>query len=147
MLAEMDNFRLAAVVAAGLVVFLWIVRRLGRWGRSRRPVRLNPKLAKYGDQGDVTRARQAEAAKIVATSSTGTIAGYELVEQIEAVLVDGFRRPEEALEGLKAAAAMKGANAVVNVRSERTPTGRCTASGDAVVVKRIRADGSEDVES
>ena len=145
MLADMDRFRLAAAIAAGLVVFLWMVRRLRRWARRRRPARLNPKLAKYGDQGDIASVRRQEAAKIMATSSTGTIAGYRLVEQIEAVLVDGFRRPEEALEGLKATAAMKGANAVMNVRSERTPTGRCSASGDAVMIKRIEADASEDV--
>jgi len=34
---------------------------------------------------------------------------------------------------LKAAAVERGANALVNVRTDRSAVGRCTASGDAVV--------------
>ena len=75
-------------------------------------------------------------ARIVATSSTDGIMGYEIVEQVEAVFVDGFRRPEEALQGLKAVAAMKGANAVTNVRQERAASGDCCVSGDAVIVRK-----------
>jgi uncharacterized protein YbjQ (UPF0145 family) len=62
------------------------------------------------------------------------------VEQVEAVVVDGFRRPEEAIEGLKAAAALKGANAVTHVHTERTSSGRCSARGDAVIVSKSRSD-------
>ena len=110
--------------------------------RRRRPPTIHPKLQKYGEgygepDADLIAKRRCEAARIVATSSTPTIAGYDIVEQVEAVFVDGFRRPEEALEGLKAAAAMKGANAVSNVRQERGPSGKCSASGDGVIVKRI----------
>ncbi len=132
----------ALAFAAGLLFVLWGWRRVRRWQRRRQPALLNPKLARYGDSEDVARARREEAQKITATSSTSNIAGYDIVEQVEAVFVDGFRRPEEAVEGLKAAAAMKGANAVTNVQTTRTPAGKCSAQGDAVVVRRIEQDDS-----
>ena len=72
----------------------------------------------------------------VQAASTENIAGYETVEQFETVFVDDFRRPEEAIEGVKAVAAMKGANAIVNLKHDRTSAGRCSASGDAVVVRK-----------
>ncbi|MFQ5413681.1 MAG: hypothetical protein ACE5E6_04400 [Phycisphaerae bacterium] len=133
----------AAVGIVALVAGRWLYRRIRRTIRRRAPARLNPKLAKYGDQtdtlGQVARRRRAEAERIIATSSTSDIAGYEITEQVEAVFVDGFHRPEAALEGLKAVAAMKGANAVTNVHHGRDPAGGCTAQGDAVVVRRIDA--------
>jgi hypothetical protein len=141
MLLDLNDLRLIAYVAAGGLFLLWMVGRIRRRLRLRRPARLNPKLQQYGDTQDVVRARRQEATKIVATSSTGQIVGYDIVEQVEAVFVDGFRRPEEALEGLKAAAAMKGGNALTNVHSERTAAGRCSARGDAVVVRKIESDG------
>jgi len=137
---DVDDLRVGGVLLAALLVGWWVVARVRRWRRSRRPARLNPRLARYGGPDEVARIRREEAEKILATSSTGSIAGYEVREQIEAVFVDGFRRPEEALEGLKAAAAMKGGNAVINVNTGRTTAGRCSASGDAVVVRRIRSD-------
>ena len=75
------------------------------------------------------------ASRIKATSSTDQIPGYKMIQAIEALYVDGFRTPAEALEGLKAAAAEKGANAVINVHHERSSMGRCAASGDAVVAE------------
>ncbi|GMU37228.1 MAG: hypothetical protein KJ057_06425 [Phycisphaerae bacterium] len=127
----------------GLLMMLWAARRVLRWVRRRRPVKLHPNLQKYGDatapsasEDELSAKRHAEAARIVATSSTADIAGYQILQQVEAVYVDGFRRPEDALEGLKAAAAMKGANAVIRVHQERTAAGRCSASGDAVIVRR-----------
>lgn len=127
-----------------VLVALWLARKVLRFIRRRRPPKLHPKLQRYGDASaeassplDLAARRHAEAARIVATSSTAEITGYEILEQIEAVYVDGFRKPEEALEGLKAVAGMKGANAVIRVRQERSSGGRCTASGDAVVVRKI----------
>ncbi len=123
-----------------LAVLIWFWRRVDRALRRKRPPILHPKLQPYaGGAPDekLTAQRRAEAARILATSSTPQITGYEIVEQIEAVFVDGFRRPEEALEGLKAAAAMKGANAVANVRQERHVSGKCGASGDAVVINKL----------
>jgi uncharacterized protein YbjQ (UPF0145 family) len=58
-----------------------------------------------------------------------------LVRQIEAVFVEGFKSPGEAVTALKAAAAKLGANAIVNLAQQRTAAGRCTAQGDAVCVR------------
>ena len=51
--------------------------------------------------------------------------------------VDGFHRPEEALVGLKAAAAMKGANAIVNIQRNRDQKGRYEMTGDAMIAEKI----------
>ena len=127
-----------------------IVRKIRRALRRRRPVRLHPKLQKYGEgysepDPELVAKRRMEAGRIVATSSTSAIAGYEIIEQVEAIHVDGFRRTEDAREGLKAMAAMKGANAVTNVRQALGASGKCAASGDAVIIRKTSAevDGSE----
>ncbi len=83
--------------------------------------------------------------KIIATSSGGELAGFRVVRQVEAVFVDGFRRPEEAVEGLKAVAAMKGANALLHVRHEPIGSGRYSASGDAVIVESLEPETPPDV--
>lgn len=128
-------------IVVGLVVGLYLYRRVRAAIRRRRPPTFHPKLQPYAEgltslDVDLVARRRAEASRIVASSSTGAIAGYEVIEQVEAVFVDGFRRPEDALEGLKASAAMKGANALLNVRHERGPSGKCAAAGDAVIVRR-----------
>ncbi len=127
-------FFTAGILLILLGVFRWSVRRWRRRRRDSRPVRLHPNLQKYAGPHRLASERRREAQKILATSSTADIAGYRVVEQVEAVFVDGFSRPEEALEGLKAVAALKGANAVTNVRQERSTAGRYAASGDAVKV-------------
>lgn len=137
-----DEYQLYAKLGVATLVVLFVgVRlwgRIRRFRRSRRPVVLHPKLQKYGiDQEEATRERRQLAGRIVATSSGERLAGYEIVQQIEAVFVEGFRSPTEAIDGLKAAAARAGANAVINVRPERSLAGRCGASGDAVRVRRI----------
>lgn len=124
-----------------LLMGWWLIRKIQLFIRRRRPARIHPKLQKYGQHYDepdekLTAQRRMEAEKILATSSSNTIAGYDLKEQVEAVYVDGFRRPEEAIEGLKAVAAMKGANALTNVNQNRTPEGTCAADGDAVIVQK-----------
>jgi hypothetical protein len=125
------------VFATAIVVVVWIVMRLRRRNST---ARYHPRLQKYaGEESDLAQQRRAEADKIVATSSTSSVAGYELLRQVEAVYVEGFRRPDEALEGLKAVAAMKGANAVINVRNDRSAGGKCSASGDAVIVHKDEA--------
>ncbi len=135
------KFRVLLALLA-LTIVLWFVRRISRIFRRRRPPTIHPKLQKYGQESappsvELTAKRRAEAAKIVATSSMIEIVGYDVVQQVEAIFVDGFRHPEDALEGLKALAAMKGANAVINVRHERGPADRCRAQGDAVVVSKV----------
>jgi hypothetical protein len=131
---------LAAGALVALLAGIVVWRRVRRAVRRRRPVRLHPRLAQYGGHAEqdpkFLAQRRAQAERIVATSSGAHIVGYDLVEQIEAICVEGFQRPEDALEGLKAVAAMKGANALVNVRTQRFDARRCTAGGDAVVVRR-----------
>jgi len=129
------------IVLVVLVVILWVFRRITRFFRRRRGPVIHPKLQKYGQNQtlpsvEMTNKRRAEAAKVVATSSMIEIVGYEIVQQVEAIFVDGFRCPEDAFEGLKAMAAMKGANAVINVRHERGTADRCRAQGDAVLVRK-----------
>ncbi len=141
MFPESDYIWIAVGAVVGLLILRWMVRGVRRRLRLRRPPKLNPKLQQYGDQEDHLRARRAEAAKIVATSTTDLIVGYTILRQVEAVVVDGFRRADEAIEGLKATAAMKGANAVTHVQTERTPSGRCSARGDAVIVEKSQSDG------
>ena len=133
------------IVVLGLVVVLWLLPKIRRARRRRRPPQLHPSLQKYGEHSgepspEVRAKQQAESQRIVATSSTGEIAGYSVVEQIEAVYVAGLVDPGHALVALKATAAMKGANAVTNVRQEREPDGRCSAHGDAVIVRRLHSD-------
>lgn len=134
-----DDWRVALVLlGVALLVLLWLVRKLRRAIRRGRPARINPNLQKYAEaDSDWAARRRAEADRIVATSSTSTIAGFAIERQVEAVFVDGFRRSQEAVEGLKAVAAMKGANAVINMRQERSADGRCGASGDAVIVRPV----------
>jgi len=134
------------LILAAVILVLWTYRRLRRAIKRRRKPTLHPKLQKYGEgygepSPELLAKRRVEAEKIIATSSTPAIAGYDILEQVEAVFVDGFRQPEDALEGLKAAAAMKGANAVANVRQERASSGKCGAAGDAVIVRRHGAVG------
>lgn len=75
------------------------------------------------------------AGRILATSSTADIAGFTVVRQIEAITTDNHASPAQAVEALKAQAAEKGANAIVNLDSMRLPTGKCMARGDAVVIR------------
>lgn len=140
----LKDHRILLVGAVGLLLALYVRRRVRRWLRRKRPTALNANLAKYGDpDADVSLERQRAAERILATSSTAEIAGYELIRQVEAVYVDGFRHPEEALQGLKAAAALKGANALTHVGHTRSASGRCAASGDAVVVRLLDTGNDE----
>lgn len=129
-------------IAGVAVAFLFIVivlKRVSAALRRRRPsAPLHPHLAKYAGLSEADIARQREdAAKIIATSSSDRIAGYEIVRQIETVFVEGYRTSEEALLALKAAAGKLGANAVMNLSQQRTAAGRCSAQGDSVLVKPL----------
>src|SRR5262249_6399323 len=97
---------------------------------------LHPNLQKYAGRSEQEiEADRAAALKIISTSSTARITGFQLLQQIEAVFVEGYRTPEEAVSALKAAAGRKGANAIINLTQSRTAGGRCTAQGDAVLVR------------
>jgi uncharacterized protein YbjQ (UPF0145 family) len=123
------------LVLVGLLVLLRLSRSLARFIRRRRPPRIHPRLQKYNvDHAELLRQQQEAAGGIIATSTTARLAGYRIEQQVEAVFVEGYRTPEEAMTALKASAAQKGANAILNVHTERTAAGRCTAGGDAVRV-------------
>ena len=137
MLNDMNAYVLLVAATAVLAV-VWILVKIKA---ARRKPAVHPRLQKYaGPDAEFAQKRRQEAAKIIATSSTQNIAGYALVRQVEAVYVDGFRRPEEAIEGLKAVGAMKGANAIINLKHERSAGGKCSACGDAVVVEKEHDD-------
>ena len=130
-------------IVAGLLV-LWFFQvlagRLLRRFRRLRPPRIHPRLAQYNiDHAELDRHRREQAKLIIATSTGARLVGYRIVRQVEAVFVEGFRSPEDALIALKAEAVQRGANGLLNVRTERTAAGRCTAAADAVVIVPLSA--------
>lgn len=129
-------YALGALV--GLLVLRSIWRRIWRAIRRSRPAQIHPSLQKYNvDYAELDRKRRETAVGVVATSTGSRLAGFRIVRQVEAVFVEGFRTPDEALTALKALAVERGANALLNVRTERTAAGRCSASGDAIVAAPI----------
>ncbi|MHC4441223.1 MAG: hypothetical protein ACYTF1_14265 [Planctomycetota bacterium] len=130
---------LGVIVLLVLIILRGIWRRVSRMLRRLRPARIHPSLQKYNvDYTKQTREQKERAVVIVATSMGNRLAGYRIVKQVDAVFVEGYRTPEEAMVALKATAAERGANALLNVRTDRTSAGKCTASGDAVVADAIR---------
>lgn len=130
----LNQERLIWLVA--ILLGLLVIQRVLAGIRRRRPPKLHPNLQKYGGRSDEEQNADLDASlKILATSSTPSVAGYKIVRQIEAVFVDGCRAPAEAVTALKAAAARRGANAVINLSQQRTAAGKCSAQGDAVVVQ------------
>ena len=128
----------ALAVLVGLLVLRDIWRRIWRAIRRSRPAQIHPSLQKYNvDHVELDRQRREVAAGVVATSTGSRLAGFRIVRQVEAVFVDGLRTPDEAMTALKALAIERGANALLNVRTERTTAGRCSASGDAIVAAPI----------
>lgn len=122
----------------GLLILGGIWRRIRRAIRRSRPAQIHPSLRKYNvDHVELDRQRREAAVGVVATSTGNRLAGFRIVRQVEAVFVEGFRTPDEALTALKALAVERGANALLNVRTERTTAGRCSASGDAIVAAPI----------
>lgn len=127
------------VLAAGalvvLALVLWVIRRR----RERAAVRERTTELRRGFEE--LRLQNAEiqklAAEIVATSSTSRVAGYAILRQVETVFADGRTSSAAAVELLKALAAQKGANAVINVQTRQASLGKWAASGDAVVVQLI----------
>ncbi len=131
------------IIGVGLA--LMVLRRvwwvISRAIRRRRPVNIHPSLAKYNvDRVELQKRQRELAIQVIATSTSNRLAGYRLLRQVEAVFVEGFASPEDSLIALKATAADRGANAILNVKTEHTAAGRCTASGDAVVVTPLTTD-------
>ena len=125
---------IGAAVALGLVILLVILGRIRR-GIERRRMRVTVRRRQAAMAAEQKTLRTL-AEQILATSSTDRIAGYEVVRQIEAVFTDNHNGPREAIDALKALAARKGANALLNVREQRLPSGKCAASADAVLVRQ-----------
>jgi uncharacterized protein YbjQ (UPF0145 family) len=127
---------MAVAALAMLVVVSRVLGRIRRLVKRRRPARLHAKLRQYGDRSDAeVQADSRAAAKIIATSSTEAIVGYDMLRQIEAVFVEGHRSQEQAVAALKAVAGSLGANAITNLTQHRTAAGRCVAQGDAVLIR------------
>lgn len=136
---ELDaTARLIVIIAGGVIAAAVVLRvAAGVWGgRGRRVARRTQRRTQRVLEAQAAE-RKRHAAKIIATSSTANIVGYELVRQIEAVFVDGHKTPAQATESLKAIAGLKGGNAIVNLTGERVAGGGCAARGDAVIVRRI----------
>ena len=134
---SLQDYRTYLIYTVAVLLVLAFLQRLARRvRRARKPAALHPKLQAYAGRAavDVEADREA-AAKIVATSSTGSVAGYEIVQQIEAVFVEGYRTPQEATTALKATAGRKGANAIINLSQQRSGAGRSTSQGDAVLIR------------
>lgn len=129
----------AGLVAAAALVALLVLGYL--WRRVRDAVVTARRRAELRKVREHVQAQQQElhrlADLIIATSSTGAVAGFTIVRQIEAVFAEGQRSPAEAVEQLKAQAARKGANAVINLHTQRLPSGKCVAGGDAVIVRPV----------
>lgn len=124
------------LAAAAFLLLVLAARFIQRRRESAAQARRRAELRKtYGrvqlQKQEISRLAQ----QIIATSSTGSIAGFVIMRQIEAVFTDGHRSPAEAVEVLKALAAEKGANALVNLTGQRLPSGKCVANGDAVIVR------------
>ena len=134
-----DPVIIAMLVGCAALIVLSIIGRIRR--------RLSDALQSKRIRGAVREQRhylerrQAEleqlAGRIIATSSTDSIIGFSLVRQIEAVFADGHPTPEQAVLALKAIAAEKGANGIINLHSTRPPAGKCMAYGDAVIMNPI----------
>lgn len=121
----------------GCLLILIVIERMLRSARRRRaPAPLHPRLQSYGGrtESDIA-AEQADAAGIVATSSTGIVTGYQITQQIEAVFVEGYRTPQDAITALKAQAARRGGNAIIHLSQSRSGGGKCVAQGDAVIIQ------------
>ena len=130
-------YALVAVIVLLVLRALWRVMTGGR--RRRGPATIHPKLQKYNiDRAKLAREQREQAVSIVATSTSTRLAGFRIVRQVEAVFVDGYPTPEDALIALKAEAVRRGANSLINVKTDRTGSSQCSASADAVVATPLK---------
>lgn len=128
--------------AAGLILLVILLRILGGW---RAGIAERRRRAEIRKSFDAVRMQQEELRKlgeqVVATSSTSRIAGFALVRQVETVFSEPQRSSGAAVEMVKALAAQKGANAIINLKTEQMASGKWTASGDAVLVRPFGGGG------
>ncbi len=134
--------RRIVLAAAALIVLVIVLRIVGRWRETRAAARRRAELHQHFD---VVRLEQEEirrlAEQLVATSSTTRVAGYAILRQVETIFSDGKPSSVAAVDLVKALAAQKGANALINLQTRQTPAGKWVASGDAVIVKLIGRRG------
>ncbi|MFN0136603.1 MAG: hypothetical protein ACKVS9_10865 [Phycisphaerae bacterium] len=130
---------LAVLAAAAVVILLSILSRVVRgWSDRRQLARVrNAAAARRMEQMMVQAEIAQAAAQVIATSSTGGIAGYRIVRQIEAVFIEGAPSPGRAVEMLKATTGQLGGNAIIHLATARLLNGKCVAQGDAVVVDEL----------
>ncbi|MCB0059205.1 MAG: hypothetical protein KDE45_19335 [Caldilineaceae bacterium] len=128
-----------------LIVILAAALLLRRWLSGRREsayFRQHAREVKQR-QAQVEQERQSAgrlASRIIATSSTSEIAGFEIKRQVEALFTDGHASAADAVAVVKALAVKKGANALINLRSERHASGKYVANADAVIVQPREAE-------
>ena len=130
--------RRIVLAAAAFVLLVIVLRIVGRWCERRAAARRRAELhqAFAGvrlEQEEIRRLAE----QIIATSSTARIAGYAILRQVETVFSEGKPSSVAAVDLVKAFAAQKGANAIINLQTRQTPAGKWVASGDAVLVKMI----------
>ncbi|MBL8878165.1 MAG: hypothetical protein JNG88_03505 [Phycisphaerales bacterium] len=127
------------ILVGGAIIAFFVIS--GIWRKIKNGFASRERQAELKRTLNDVAAKQEEAARlagrIIATSSTGQIVGFEIVQQIEAVFTDGHPAPAKAAESLKAEAATRGANAIINMNDVRLPNGKCSARGDAVIVRAI----------
>lgn len=137
--------RLTVGACAALIVFALLLR----FWRARADARLVARRraqarARQGflnlQQEEIQRLAQ----RIIATSTQSHIAGFELLRQVEALFTDGHTTAAQAVNILKAIAAEKGANALINLDSARQANSRFSARGDAVLVRPVDAPAPPD---
>ncbi len=125
----------ASLVAVLSVVAFWVRRKR----EAREATARSDWLRRERERSAMEREKSDRLARrIIASSTTRTIAGFAIVRQIEAVFTDGHPTPPDAVEALKAIAAAKGANALINLTGERQGTGKCSARADAVMIRPVQ---------
>lgn len=126
------------LIAAGAILLILVASIWQRRREAAAYARRRAELRKtYGDVQMRQQQIRALAEQIIATSSTTAIAGFVIVRQIEAVFTDGHKTPADAVDSLKALAARQGANALINLASQRLPSGKCVANADAVIISPV----------
>jgi hypothetical protein len=139
----MDRFNLTdpttRLIVIGAVAILFLLLAMKIIARRRQAAAAARYRADLHQAFEGVRLQQEEvkrlADQIAATSSTGRIAGFAIVRQVETVFSEPKASSVSAVDLVKALAVQKGANALINLETRQLPGGKWVASGDAVVVK------------
>lgn len=130
---ENDTVRLG-LIAAGVLVLLVYLLRVARSLRS--AARVRREIRRNHDQPSFTQGEVAKlSGQIVTESSTADTPGYTVVRHVETVMTEPRASSVAAIDMVKAHAAQKGANAVINVKTRKTSDGMWVANAEGVVVR------------